>query len=230
MISTEDTCTCHNPGFKSVQVSSSKWAEPPSQEGASTTVSPTEPFYLPCLSCDRHPQLLHGCPHPSLSKHGIHPKYGSVVAAYYLGLLPKPLQKDAIRATVKAFDKKPFSSLSCVCTCWMCASVWFSLFRVHFYPSIHPCTHLCFSMVGSWWHQAQPGIPDHPLSTDASQLLLLDLKVFPGQMGYLVLVPPQVVVWLNMPGKAPHLLDVGITFTAPVLLLNPNPLCISAQF
>lgn len=44
-------------------------------------------------------------------------------------------------ATVKAFDSKPFSSLSCVCTCWMCVSVWFSLFGGYFYPSMHSSVH-----------------------------------------------------------------------------------------
>lgn len=100
--------TCHIPAHKSVP-------EPPSQEGASTAASPGEPSYLPCLPCDRRPQLLHGRPHPSLSKHGTHPKYCSVVAAYYLGSLPRPLQKDTIGAIVIAFDTRPSSALLCVC-------------------------------------------------------------------------------------------------------------------
>lgn len=100
--------TCHIPAHKSVP-------EPPSQEGASTAASPGEPSYLPCLPCDRRPQLLHGRPHPSLSKHGTHPKYCSVVAAYYLGSLPRPLQKDTICAIVIAFDTRPSSALLCVC-------------------------------------------------------------------------------------------------------------------
>lgn len=70
-----------------------------------------------------------------------------------------------------------------VCEC-LIFFVWRLFLTMH--SSIHPSTHLCLSRVGSRWHQAQPGIPDHPLSSDASQLLLQVLKLFPGQMGYLI--------------------------------------------
>ncbi len=88
--------TFHLPGHKSVQAPAGSGQNLFTREGASTAASPSEPSYLPFLPCDRDPQLLHGRPHPSLSKHGTHPKCCAVVAAYYLGSLPRPQQRDTI--------------------------------------------------------------------------------------------------------------------------------------
>lgn len=128
--SAEDTCfsgfsehpalTFHLPAHKSVRAHSRKRVEPLTREGASTAASPSEPSYLLFLPCDRHPQLLHGRPDPSLSKHGTHPESCSVVAAYYLGTLPRPLQRDTICTIVVAFDTNPSSAVLCVRVCGVC--------------------------------------------------------------------------------------------------------------
>lgn len=107
--------TFNLPDHKSVTAPSRKRVEPLTREGASTAALPSEPSYLPFLPCDRDPQLLHGRPHPSLSKHGTHPKPGSVVAAYYLGTLPRPPQRDTVCTIVVAFDTNPSSAVLCVC-------------------------------------------------------------------------------------------------------------------
>ena len=104
---------------------SRKRVEPLTREGASTAASPSEPSYPPVLPCDRDPQLLHGRPHPSLSKHGTRPKPCSVVAAYYLGTLPRPPQRDTVCTIVVAFDTNPSSAVLCVClrARWTCVSL-----------------------------------------------------------------------------------------------------------
>lgn len=107
--------TFHLLGHKSVRAPSRKRVEPLTREGASIAASPSEPSYLPFLPCDRDPQLLHGRPHPSLSKHGTHPKSCSVVAAYYPGSLPRPPQRDTICTIVVAFDTNPSSAVLWVC-------------------------------------------------------------------------------------------------------------------
>lgn len=106
--------TFHLPGHKFVRAPSWKRVKPLTREGASTAASPTEPSYLPFLPCDRDPQLLPGRPHPSLSKHGTHPKPCSVVAAHYLGTLPRPPQRDTVCTIVVAFDTNPSSAVLCV--------------------------------------------------------------------------------------------------------------------
>lgn len=88
--------TFHLPRHKSVRAPGRKRAEPLTREGASFAASPSELSYLPFLPCDRDPQLLRGRPHPSLSKHGNRPDRCAVVAAYYLGSLPRPPQRDTI--------------------------------------------------------------------------------------------------------------------------------------